>query len=168
LRKFNKLTAEAEKLYDKDYLILILNSIKAFQIDRNPLKSLQYLKKAKRVSKGEYTWLYNKAFIYMYLEKFELGFKDYKRLREVSFQGEESIVDQCINFNMELLKNEPDKKQSFFILGYLYYVKKKNLPIALENFEKFIKEISSDTKYEYLRKRAVTYLGQIKRKMGLE
>lgn len=165
--KFKELLTEAEKLNDKDYTVLVLNSLRAFVIDRDPLKSLQYLRKARRVHEGEYTWLYNKAFIFMYLEKFELGYKDYKRLRGLSFAGEDSIVDQCINFNKELIKNEPDKKQTFFILGYLYFTKKKNLPMALDNFEKFMKDACADSKYDYLCTRAVTYINDIKTKMGL-
>jgi len=168
LDKFKKLLAEAEKINEKDYSILVFNSIVAFQHERNPLKSLQYLKKARRVSGDDYTWLYNKAFIYMYLEKFEYGLKDYKRLRGLTFKGEESIVDQCIKFNNELIQNEPDKKQSLFILGYLNYTKRNHLPLALDNFEKFIEETKNETKYEFLHIRAVTYTEEIKNEMGLK
>jgi len=168
LNKFKEMLAEAEKLNDKDYRVLVLNSLKAFVIDRDPIKSLQYLRKASRVHKGEYTWLYNKAFIYMYLEKYKLGDSDYKRLRRISFPDEKSVVEQCINFNEELLKNEPDKKQSYYILGYLYYIKKKNLPMALDMFEKFIKETKNEEKYEYLFVRAKAYLDEIKTGMGIK
>lgn len=168
IQKSKELATEAEKIKSGDYKILIFNSILAFQLDRDPLKSLQYLKKARKVSKADYTWLYNKAFIYMYLEKFERGLNDYKRLRGLSFEDEELIVDQCIDFCEELLKNEPDTKQSYFILGYLYYVKKKNLPMALGKFEKFIEETKDEAKYEYLYVRAKTYLDEIKIEMKLK
>ena len=167
LNKFQELLAEAEKVNDKDYHILVLNSVKAFVIDRKPLESLQYLRKASKVHQGDYTWLYNKAFIYMYLEKFEHGDRDYKRLRGLTYPGEEIIVDQCIDFNKELLINEPDKKQSLFILGYLQYVKKNNLPLALEKFEEFLSETRKNSKFDYLRVRAVTYTGEIKKEMEL-
>jgi len=167
-KNFEKSLAEAEKLNDKAYSILILNSIKAFSIDRNPLEALHYLKKAKGVSKGDYTWLYNKAFIYMYLEKFDLGLKNYKKLRNISFANEESTVNQCIAFNENLLQEEPNKKQSLFILGYLYYTKKNNFPIALEKFEQFIQETKNIKKYDYLRTRAKTYIGEIKKEMQLD
>jgi len=168
LEKYKEVSAKAEELNDKGYAILVINSIIAFQIERNPVKSIQYLKKAKRVSKGDYTWLYNIAFVYMYLEKFDFGFKYYKRLRGLSFPGEDAIVDQCINFNEDLLKNEPEKKQSLFILAYLYFTKKENLPMALENFEKFTEVARADSKYNYLYTRAVTYISEINKKMELK
>ena len=167
LNKFQELLAEAEKISAQDYHVLVLNSVKAFVIDREPLKSLQYLRKASKVNQGDYTWLFNKAFIYMYLEKFEYGDKDYKRLRGLTFPGEEIIVDQCIAFNEELLINESSKKQSLYILGYLQYVKKNNLPLALEKFEEFLSETEENLMFDYLRVRAITYIGEIKKDMKL-
>jgi len=159
---------DADRIKNNDYQVLIFNSIYSFKVEKNPVKSLGFIKRAKNVSSKNYTWLYNKAFLHLYVENFDLGLKDLKKLRESSFDGEESVVDQCIDFDKELLGSEPDKKQFSFALGYLYYVKKNNLPLALEHFEKFLQEIRSDLKYESLRTRAVTYIDEIKKEMELK
>ncbi len=74
----------------------------------------------------------------------------------INFENEIFIVDQCVNFNKELIKNEPSKNQFLFILGFLYYRKKINLPEAFDYFERFKNE-AIDKKYDYLLKRVNTY-----------
>ena len=168
LEKSKEYYDKAGKIKSNDYAILVFGSIYSFLAEKNLQKSLEYLKRASKISTNDYTWLYNRAFLHMYDEKFDLALKDYKKLAKLSFQGEDKIITECIRFNEKLLKNEPEKKQSLFILGFLYYFKEKNLPMALEKFEKYMKDACADSKYNYLCTRAVTYIIEIKKKMGLE
>jgi tetratricopeptide (TPR) repeat protein len=167
LAKFRQYLKEAEHINENGYEVLVLISVKAFVDERDPLKALQYLKRARKVNDGEFTWLYNKAFIYMYLGKFELGYKDYRKLKDITFPGDEAIIDQCLEFNKALIAKEPDKIQCHFILGYLYMNKKCNLPLALEEFDLFINNAKGNRAYDYLVERAVTHKRDIEIKMGL-
>jgi hypothetical protein len=85
LAKFSQYLKEAEYINENGYEVLVLISVRAFINERDPLKALQYLKRARIVNDGEFTWFYNKAFIYMYLGKFELGYKDYRKLKDITF-----------------------------------------------------------------------------------
>jgi hypothetical protein len=167
LAKFARYLREAEHANANGYEVLVMNSLKAFVEERDPLKALQFLKRARKVNDGEFTWLYNKAFIYMYLGKFELGYKDYKKLKDLSFPGDEAIIDQCLEFNKALIESEPNKIQCHFILGYLYMNKKCNFPLALEEFDRFIKKAKGIRAYDYLLERAVTYKNEVENKMDL-
>ena len=167
IRTANKIIQECLQ-ESENYEALILSSIITFKEERDPARSLSLLRRAKKVSRGDFTWLYNKAFILMYLGKFTKGLNDYKKLVRLWFADEQNIVDQCIDFNRELLRLEPDKIQSFFILGYLYYKKKRNFPMALESFETFQEKARADEKtYEPLIAPTSSYLSEIRKQMRL-
>jgi len=103
----------------------------------------------------------------MYIEEFKESLRLYNKLLEASFQYEELIVDQCIEFNKSLYDNEPDKKQCLFIIGYLYLKKSVNYPMALEYFEKFINDAKKIKKYDLLIYEASLLLNDINDKMKL-
>lgn len=155
------------QMYSKNYDSLIMLSILAFKEKKDPIKSMRYIVRAERCCNGDYTWLYNRAFLYIYLGKYEKGVKDYSRIAGLKYPDEEKIVDQCIEFNKELIKNEPQKIQSFFILGFLEHKKKKHLPAAQLYFESFIEKAESKEEYVFLLVRAKSYLGEIKKQQSI-
>ena len=104
----------------------------------------------------------------MYIGKFRKAVLYYKRLSNISFQDEDFIVIQCLEFNEKLLQAEPDKLQCIFIQGYLYWKKKFNLPMALEKLEKFRDLSNSFEEYTYLNNVSKSYLSQIKSNMELK
>lgn len=165
IQKTNFYIDEALKSNPLNYNACILKSCTTF-IDKKPIESLKLVNKASKLTTKDFAWLYNKAFLFMYLEKFDKGIKCYKKLTSVSFPGEESIIDQCIDFNKGMLKDNADKKQILFILGFLYYKKKANLPMALQYFEAF-KTQGAELKYNILLSRVETYLSEIRKGMNL-
>ena len=56
------------------YDALLLNAYITFKEDNDPIKSLKLLNRASRYSNHNFTWLYNKSFLLMYLGKYEKGF----------------------------------------------------------------------------------------------
>ncbi len=147
---------DAEKAINKalainpnDYSCLIFKSLIEFLKYRNCRNSLKYLEKAEKISNGDFTWLYNKAFLYMYSEDFKNGLDCYEQLKSVIFYDQINIVKQCINFNRELLKLEKDKIQSYFIIGFLYFEKLHDPKNAFINFDKF-KELAIGTEKYHL------------------
>ncbi len=151
-------------LYDP----LILKSFILFKEDRNVFDSIKTLNLASKNANENYTWLYNKAFIFMYIGKFTQAINCYRILSNISFKEEEFIVNQCLAFNLEIFQNEPDKIQCYFILGYLNWKKKLNFPVALENFESFIEKAKPKKDYKYLLNIAINHLQSIESKMSLK
>ncbi len=162
INKTNSLINEADTINDKYYDILVLKSTISFETTKNMEEAISYTFKAKKVSKSDYTWLYNRAFLYMYNEDFEEGYKDYQKLSQISFIGEDSIVNQCLDFNKNLIENETNFNQGYFILGFLYYKKKNNYKEALTCFQLFLQNTNGINKFVYLNVRVKTYIGELK------
>ena len=73
-------------------------------------------------------------------------------------------MDQCIEFDKNLIETEPNKYQLLFVIGYLYYYKKKDLKKALAYFKLFKDKACDNPDYHELCTRAVTYIDQIRKK----
>lgn len=157
-----RLLRKAEGYVNSDYNILIFKSYLSFDHDKNPNQSLIYCHQAKDLAKGSATWLYNQAFLYMYIEDFVMGFNDYNTLKDNNYIDEDLTLDECIIYNNNYLLKHTDYYQSYFILGYLYYFKKSNLPLALDNFELFLKHASNINKFNFLCEQASIYIAEIK------
>ena len=67
----------------------------------------------------------------------------------------------------DIIKFNPDYLQSYFILGYLFYKKIKNVPQAFVHFENYNKR-SKSKRYSFLNKRVDSYLPELKQWMDLE
>lgn len=163
-----KLLREAELIDNKNYDVLILNSYYSFVIDNDPYKSIEYSKDAKNYSNGNGTWLYNKAFLYMYVNNFKNAYNCYKKIRKSRFHDENLTLTQIIEFNESFYKNCSDFIQSLFILGYLYYFKINNLPLALERFDLFLKQTEGNGAYSFFHYKVISYISEIKKKMGID
>lgn len=164
--KVKKLLDEAEALDNENYDVLVFISLFEFDIERDIKKALEYLKKASEVHTIDYTWLYNRAFIFMYIEEYEKGLNDYKRLKQITFPNEFRIIDECIDYNKNLYESELEKYPLLFNIGYLYYYKKNDLEKALYYFELFKGKACSNEKYSYLCTRVETYVNEIKNKLS--
>jgi len=160
-----KFIYEAESKDNKNYDVLVSIAYFAFNIEKDVSRSLEYLKKASDIGSDDYTWLYNRAFIYMYIGKYEKGFNDYKKLSDIKFLNEPRRVDECIEYNKDLIKVEANKYQLLFILGFLFYFKKRDLMSALNYFKSFKEKACSNRDYDYLCKRVDTYLMEISSKL---
>ncbi len=143
------------------YDALIFAAYIAFNEMRDPLLAIKYLNKARKCAQTNPLWLYNKAFILMYIGKIQNSLRCYSQLFRGSSHNENEIVDDCIDFNENLLHTEPDFIPSYFIIGALYYKKKNNFPLAFEYFVKFQNLARNDAKYSSLIKVAETYLKEI-------
>ncbi len=160
-----KLLSKAESIDNRNYDLLIFISLYAFKIEKDIEKSLEYLKKASKVSGRDYTWLYDRAFLYMYTDNYKKGIEDYKKLAKITFSYETPTVDQCIEFDKNLIEAEPNKYQLLFILGYLYYCKKNDLEKALAYFKSFKKKACNNADYRELCIRVDTYINLIEEKI---
>lgn len=163
-----KFLDEAELIDSKNYDLLVSQSYFVFNEYKDVTKALDYLQKASEVGSEDYTWLYNRAFIYMYIGEFEKAIKDYKKLSGIKFLSEPKIVDECIEYIRNLIEKEQDKYQLLFAISYLYHHKKGDLDNALKYYNTFKEKACSDGKYEYLCVRADTFINEIQKKLSQE
>ena len=158
---------QAEQIDNHNYDILILRSYYFVVIDGDFIKALESCRIAKNYSNGNGIWLYNMAFLFMAMNNFKEGYSCYKKIKESKFTDELLTINQCIEFNENYFKVNSFHYQSLFILGYLYYFKIDNLPMALEKFELFITLTAGVENYLFLHYKVISYVAEIQRKMNL-
>lgn len=152
---------------ESNYGTYLLKSIIEFSYKNNPSEALKWVYRARELAKDDGTWRYNEGFLLMYMEKFEEALRVYEKIASTSFINEQNILIEIYAFNDELLKKEPSKVQSYFIIGFLKYKKESNYPGAWDYLDKFLLKSESDSKYRILRERAQTYKEELKKLMDL-
>src|SRR3989339_431094 len=168
-RLFNKafelLTASLK--YNKcNYDTYCLKALYAFQITNDPLEAFRNVKAAQKYAKNRIEWRYDYAFLKFWFGEFEEAFKMCKKINVQYYAAEHVTLNNVESFNLDLLKNNQDKPQLYFWIGYLNHKKKNNLPKALEYFEKFVK-LSSATKMNFLLEKSKAFLVEIKKEMQI-
>jgi len=132
----------------------------------NPIAALESIKKAQRYVRFTHEWRYSRAFLYFWLGNYTEAIRDCKNLKNKSYMGEEITVEEVEDFTLKLLKDHPQKVQLYFWLGFINLIKKKNLPLAYEYFNKF--EEKADQTMNLLKEKSNVYLSQIKIEMKLK
>ena len=168
LEKAAEYIDKALEIDPNSYDALVFKSLTEFVVEGDPESALRFADTAQHHSDGDFTWLYNKAFLHMYLEEFEEGVGCYDKIGELSFKDEERVIDECIDFNKQLVIDEPDKIQCSFMLGFLYKEKLGNYPMALEHFEKFENESSGKSNHKLLFDHSRASLAEIRAEMNIE
>jgi len=135
------------------------------ELNNNPQEALKSIERARRYVRGTHEWRYSRAFLYFWLGRYTEALRDCKNLSQKSYIGEDITISEVENFNLQLFKRDIGKVQLYFWLGYINYIKKRNLPMAHEYFSKF--EEKADDTMELLKQRSSTYLTQIKSEMKL-
>lgn len=165
-QKMREHLQKALELDPRSHMALVFKSIVDLTCDHNPQRALEAIQLSHGSAGKNGTWRYNEGFLLMYLERFRDALPIYRAIARQTFEDEELTLDEVITFNLKALENEPSRIQSMFILGFLYYKKKGNLPLALEHFERFIKKARNQPKYNILLKEAGKYLKQIRGAMA--
>ncbi|MEK7589054.1 MAG: hypothetical protein AAB479_00290 [Patescibacteria group bacterium] len=125
--------------------------------------ALNTIKEAKSRAGNGYHWLYSKAFLHFWLEEYSEAIQCCDKLKEKNYGGEEITVAEVICFNENLLKTH-DKPQLYYWLGFVSYVKAKNLSTADKYFQQFIDKATDPM--QDLKTRAESYLSNIKKEIG--
>lgn len=166
-RKAKELLEKCLSIDPCNYSAIVAASYMKFVEESAPVEALKLLLRAKKYAHGNFLWLYNEAFLFMYLKKFKKAIRDYKKLQQLNFRGEQKIVEECIVFNENIVRKEPDKKQFLYVLGLLHYKKLGNCPMGLKYFDQFLNESTGMPDFDELRVRAQSYKADIEREMGL-
>ena len=122
----------------ENYTAYLLLAIFHFLKNRDIKKALEMIELASKYSNGDMGWKYSEAFLHCYNGDLETSKKCYS----AAFRGRplesERFLRDIVSFIEDILSLEPDKFQLHYALGRIYYQKLYNLPMALENYEKFL------------------------------
>ena len=146
------------------YQALIVESIVSFSWENDPPKSLSALKKCHAVT--DPTWRYNEAFIHFWLGQYPTAWKQCEKIRKQNYLNDFDVSRQCTDFNEHLLQTSMNKPVLYFWLGFNYYFKQHNLPLALQRLETFISK--ADTSMALLTQKANGWLVDIRKQGGWE
>jgi hypothetical protein len=152
---------------ENNYSALITQSIIQFQIKGDPNTALSTVRKAKKCSGNDGTWRYNEAFLLMYLGKFDDALVIYKDITRINFLNEDRVLGEILNFNKNMIAQNSQFYQSYFILGYLFYKKVGNFPEAFNYFDQFVTNCKG-SKFKILIEIAVKCLDILKLRMELK
>jgi len=151
-----------------NYGALLLRAIIDFlpSLDNNPAQALKTINRAKKYAQATHEWRYSRAFLYFWLENYTEALRDCNNLKSKSYPGENFTCKEVEDFCLKLLETYKEKVQLYFWLGYINFVKKRNLPSAYEYFSEF--EEKADQSMDLLKQKSSIYLSQIKSEMKLK
>lgn len=154
--------------YSKDnYDGYLLKSVYLFSLENDPLKFIETCDIAVKFSGKNGTWRYNKAFLLLYLNRYQEALKLYSEIENINYNDEEITLTQVIYFNENRIKSAPNDFRSNFVLGFVYLRKMNNPAHALEYFELIEREYSNNHDFKELNKRVKGYLIEIRRSIGI-
>lgn len=155
---------ESLKLNPNCYRALIVQAVFVFNWENDPKKSLIITKKCHGFNFPE--WRYNEAFLYFWLGNYPSALKQCEKIKKQKYQNEIVTSMEVTLFNENILTVDKTKPVLYFWLGYNYYYKQENLPLALKNFELF--EQSATPEMIIMKQKSSAWLVEIKRKMEIK
>lgn len=156
--------AEALKLNSNCYRALIVESIVAFSWENDPKKSLVITKKCHGFNFPE--WRYNEAFLYFWLGNYPSALKQCEKIKTQNYPNELAISLEVTTFNESILSGDTSRPALYFWVGYNYYYKQDNLPLALKYFELF--EQNATQQMTTMKQKSSAWLIEIKRKLQIK
>jgi hypothetical protein len=148
----------------KNYSALLLKAILDFKLDNNIEGALSTIKKARK-SKGVHgAWRYSQAFLLFWHGKKQEAWRTCRKIAENNYAGEELTIKEVEQFTLQCIKENPNKPELFFWLGYLHYKKTQNISLAYTYLMNFQEKFNDD---DYLTKKANNYLSNIEKQMGI-
>lgn len=128
----------------------------------DPRKALKTINQARTHATG-YQWLYSKVFLHLWLGSYADAIRACDKLKTKSYIGEVVTIKEVTSFSERLLETW-NKPQLYFWLGFLAYIKERNVSRADKYFQLFL-DNATDGMSE-LKMRAMSYLGNIKKEIG--
>jgi tetratricopeptide (TPR) repeat protein len=155
---------ESLKLNPKCYRALVAQSIIVFSWENDPKKSLTIIKKCHEFDFPE--WRYNEVFLHFWLGNYPSAWKQCEKIKRQNYFNEIAISQEVTQFNESIISSDNSKPVLYFWLGYNYYYKQDNLPMALEKFELF--EQNANVTVTDLKQKSSAWLIEIKQKMSIK
>jgi len=158
LEKMGQFIDLAAQYRIEDYSFLLLAAI--YYVKKGDVDSaLVHLGRAKRVSAGDYTWAYSKAFLQAYKGNLRSAYSLYR----LAFrnQAAQNAHIQCEKFMEETLQNEPNMYQLHYCLGLLFYHVHEDYDLSKKEFLAFLEADADQQQYSDFHVYAEEYVHKI-------
>lgn len=149
---------KAFKYNDKCYQVLVLQTIIAFGWEKDAKKALKLARECHNFNFPE--WRYNETFLYFWLKNYPTAWKQCEKIKKQNFPNEIITSQEVTQFNEKILESNDSNPSLYFWVGFNYYYKQNNLPMALKNFELF--EEKADSSMNILKQKSSSWLIEIK------
>jgi len=123
--------------YSKNYEVLLLRSVEAFLNGRRIEEAIGYVKKCKQFD--DPIWHFNLAFLKAYKDDLKASIREYRKCADYDISP--ITLSEVEDFMVWILKEEPDKYQYYYCLGFFNWKIKGDLYQALDDFKEFINRI---------------------------
>jgi tetratricopeptide (TPR) repeat protein len=145
----------------ESYYPLLQRGYIEFTVDRDPSKALVTTTKAEMISNHRNSWMFNKAFLLMYLKRYNDAIDLYDRIYKDSLKRGKPIVDDVIKYIKRILKEEPHRYEFYYVLGFIYYKILNKERRAIKYFRIVLDKSDSMDSYYKLRKQALKYYNEL-------
>lgn len=149
---------QSKHIDKQDYNILLIEAIYYFETE-NIDESFKILEEARRISLGDNTWIFSKAFLQSVVGDLQGAYKSYKKVFR-NMTGISTHI-QCETHISETLIRKPDLYQLHYNLGLIYYFIREEFELAREEFELFIEKANEMGSFKETIPHAQHYLENI-------
>lgn len=121
--------------YSDSHEVLNFRAILAFVLRKDIDEAIALIKKIK--ASGQPHWHLNLAFLLAYKGEYKNAIRHYRLTAELPVIPPETLA-QIEDFIVWVLKNEPDKQQLYYFLGFFNWKIKGDLAGAAKDFQRFL------------------------------
>jgi len=148
-------------LLDDAYQVLLLRGIEAFLNGRRIKDAIEYTKKCSLYD--DPVWHLNLAFLKAYQKNLVKSIKQYRI--SANYDLSPITLAEVEDFMLWILKEEPDKYQYYYCLGFFNWKIKGDLPQAVKDFEEFLEQIKEG---EFIKEKelAKTWIDEINKEIS--
>lgn len=147
--------------FEGQYQYLLLSTNEAFLNGRRIEEALEYAKRCKKYD--DPSWHFNIAFLEAYRNNLKLSIQQYRICEKYEILPR--TLSEIEDFLVWIIKEEPDKYQFYYCLGFFNWKIKGDLKKAIDDFERF-KQFSMPGEFEKELSLTRIWLPEIKSKLN--
>lgn len=133
----------ALEIEPKNYMFILTKSISSFLLGKIE-DSMSALNKCSKTTK-DYTWAYNKAFLFSYMGQLNDAYQIYKNLKDKPVA--DGIANDCDVFIENYLVKNEEKYELYYALGMIRYKIREDFKLAIDSFSKFVDYAKNNSVY---------------------
>lgn len=142
-----------------NYGLRVTYALYSFISKRDIASAKKELRKAKKFKEKDQIWLLNLAFLFAYEGNMKSALEHYQKAAK--YDHKPNILIEVEEFILWVLKNEHQKIQLYFCLGFINMVFKNDKTVAQKDFEMFLEQ-SSEEGFSETRRMARDYIEELK------
>lgn len=132
----------ALEMEPRNYMFLLTKSISSFLLGKIE-DSMSTLNKCSKTK--DYTWAYNKAFLFSYMGQLNDAYQIYKNLKDKPVA--DGTANDCDVFIENYLVKNEEKYELYYALGMIRYKIREDFKLAIDSFSKFVDYAKNNSVY---------------------